>query len=94
MGSVVWGIISPFLPYIVAGLGLLAAYFGVKHKGKVQAQAEFKHEQDVAVQKVQQDVVVAVGKDQMVDKKVEDKLDEIKQQNQVPVSGDSTKFKF
>jgi hypothetical protein len=93
MGALL-GILGPLLPYLLLGLGVLGAYFGIKSKGKSEAKAEFQKQQQVAQQKVQAQVQVAVGKDQEIDKKVEAKLDEIKNAEVIPSPSDPTKFKF
>jgi hypothetical protein len=93
MGALL-GILSPLIPYLLLGLGIIGAYFGIKSKGKSEAKAEFQKQQQVAQQKVQAQVQVAVGKDAEVDKKVEEQLNEIKQSEVIPSPSDPTKFKF
>lgn len=90
------GLLSPILPYILLGIGVLAAYFGIKSKGKSEAKVEFQKQQLEVQKKVEQKVSVAVGKDSAVDAKVEAKIDEIKKQDQVPVAPpvDGGDFKF
>jgi len=90
----IMGIIGPLLPYLMLGLGAIAAYIGIKHKGKVEAQAQFQKQQEVVAQKVQQDVAVAVGKDQQIDQKVEAKIEDIKKADAIPQPSSPTKFKF
>ena len=71
-------ILGPLLGKLAAGLfvviGLLSAFFAIKHSGAV---AEQKKQAEAKAQ-IQQKVTVAVTEDAKVDAKVEKQIEEIK----------------
>lgn len=85
--------LAPFLPYIIAGLGAVIAYFGIKHKGKVQAQEEFQHQLVQAEQKLQEKIIEATSQDAKIDQKVQDEKHEIRQEHVVKPDATGT-FRF
>ena len=86
------------LPYILGALALIGAYFGIKQKGVQQERAKQQAAQAKAVAQVQQQVQVAVSKDQQIDKKVQNEVAKIEEAKPAPAPIGSLKpgdeFKF
>lgn len=74
-------LLGSILPYVIGAIGIVAAYFGIKHKGVTEERARQQVAQAKVQQQVQKQVEVAKSQDAVIDQKVEAQVEAIKKAN-------------
>lgn len=89
MEALILPILFKLAPYVIAGLGLVALYFGIKRKG-VQEERDKARAEKARVEARLRDTA---AKDAEIDEKVKGQIDEIhKTETSIPQPGDIFKF--
>ena len=78
MFPTILNILGPLLPYLIVFVGIVALYFGIKNKGKLEERAKVQDQ----VIKQQEKVIEAVAKDVTVNQSVNQKVAEVKAKNE------------
>jgi uncharacterized protein HemX len=88
MEALLLSLLVKALPWLVATAGLVALYFGVKQKGKVEERSKWVEKQTEVKAKVE----MAESFDKVIDEKVKDELHKIDERKTPPDSDDIFRF--
>ncbi len=71
-------LLAKILPYLAGLVGIVSAYFYVKHKGAEQEREKIQAQQSKVMEAIKASVQKAIEKDKAIDKTVGEKIDALK----------------